>query len=74
MAVARKMLVTIWHLLVRHLLYCSLHAQTLVGKLQTWASWIGRHDLRAISSADFVRQQLYLIGVDALANSLTTNN
>jgi transposase len=72
-AVARKMLVTIWHLLVHHSRYRSLQAQTLVRKMQVWASRIGRHHLPANSSADFVRQQLCLIGLDELARSLTNN-
>jgi hypothetical protein len=50
-----------------------LQTQTMVRKLQAWASRIGRHNLPANSSADFVRQHLCLIGLDGLANSLTTN-
>jgi hypothetical protein len=72
-AVARKMLVTMWHLLVHHSRYRSLQAQTLVRKLQGWASRIGWHHLPAHSSADFVRQQLCFIGLNDPASSLTTN-
>jgi transposase len=72
-AVARKLLVTIWHLLTHEAVYRGLQPQTFVRKLQTWAFRIGQAHLPAASSSDFVRQQLRLIGLEELAETLTTN-
>ena len=72
---ARKLLVTIGHRLTHRTLYRGLQAQTFVRKLQAWASRIGRAQLPAASSAEFVRQQLRLLGLEALANrSRPTSN
>lgn len=72
-AVARKLLVTIWHLLTHRTLYRGLQPQTYVRKLQSWACRIGHTQLPAQSTAEFVRQQLRLVSLDALADSLTTS-
>ena len=72
-AVARKLLVVIWHLLHNRTTYYHLRPQSFVRKLQDWAWCIGQESLSADTSADFVRQQLKVIGLPDLAVGLTTN-
>ena len=69
-AVARKLLVTIWHLLSKQTTYHYLRPQTLVTKLQGWAYRIGRSQLPASSSKEFVHQRLSAIGLRDLADTL----
>jgi hypothetical protein len=72
-AVARKLLVAIWHLLHDRACYFYLRPQSFVRKLQDWAWCIGRDHLPAETSADFVRQCLKGIDLPDLAIALTTN-
>ena len=72
-AVARKLLVAIWHLLHDRACYFYLRPQSFVRKLQDWAWCIGRDHLPAETSADFVRQCLKAIDLPDLAIALTTN-
>ena len=72
-AVARKLLVVIWHLLHNHCQYYHLKAATFVRKLQEWAWRIGRDHLPDDTSIEFVRRQLKLINFQSLAVRLTTN-
>jgi transposase len=70
-AVARKLLVTIWHLLTNQSVYHYLRPQTFVTKLQEWAFRIGRDHLPAANSKEFVRTHLEALGMQSLANSLS---
>ena len=70
-AVARKLLVTIWHLLTHKSHYYYLRPQTFVVKLQEWAYRIARSHLPAASSKEFVYDQLTALGLDSMAASLT---
>jgi hypothetical protein len=72
-AVARKLLVVVWHLLHNHSLYHHLKPATFVRKLQEWAWRIGRDRLPEPTSMDFVRQRLKTIGLHDLVLRLTTN-
>lgn len=70
-AVARKMLVVIWHLLTDNTVYDHLRPQTFVTKLQEWAYRIGSTHLPASSTKEFVQDRLSALGLDTLAQSLT---
>lgn len=70
-AVARKLLVTIWHLLTNRSRYYYLRPKTFVTKLQAWAYRIGRKHLPAADSKDFVRGHLVSLGMHRLADSLS---
>jgi transposase len=70
-AVARKLLVTIWHLLTNQSVYYYLRPQTFVTKLQDWAFRIGRNHLPAVDSKEFVRSHLEALGLQRLADSLS---
>jgi len=70
-AVARKLAVVIWHLLTYNEIYQYLRPQTLVTKLQDWAYRIGRVDLPASSSREFVIDRLSAVGLHDVAQSLT---
>jgi len=72
-AIARKLLVVIWHLLHNHSNYYYLQAQSYVRKLQDWAWRIGRAHLAEQSSKEFVRTQLNTIGLGELAERLTSD-
>jgi transposase len=72
-AVARRLLVLVWHLLSKNDIYYYLQPQTFVNKLQNWAYRIGRAHLPAASTRDFVHQQLSNLGLNHLAQSLTRN-
>ncbi len=72
-AVARKLLVVIWHLLHEQSIYYHLQPQVFVRKLQEWAWHIGRDDLPAASSVEFVRAHLKTLGLHDLAVALMTN-
>jgi transposase len=72
-AVARRLLVLVWHLLTKNDIYYYLQPQTFVNKLQNWAYRIGRAHLPAASTRDFVHQQLSNLGLNHLAQSLTRN-
>jgi transposase len=72
-AVARKMLVVIWHLLKNRSIYHHLRPEALVRKLQNWAYRIGHHHLPSASSQEFVQQQLRQLGLNELAEQLTMN-
>lgn len=69
-AVARKLLVCVWHLLTDKAIYHHLQPQTFVRKLQNWAYRIGRTDLRASSSKQFVYDHLVALELDDLAHAL----
>lgn len=71
-AVARKMLVVIWHLLTDNTVYDHLRPQTFVTKLQEWAYRIGSTHLPASSTKEFVQDRLSALGLETLARSLTT--
>jgi len=70
-AVARKLLVVIWHLLHNHSTYYFLRPQTYVTKLQQWARLIGCQTL-AISSREFVEQQLQRVHLEHIIQSLVS--
>ena len=72
-AVARKLLVVIWHLLYHHTNYHDLQPQTFVSKLQEWAYRIGRPYLPAPSAKDFVSFHLIHLGLQHLASSLVSD-
>lgn len=69
-AVARKLLATVWHLLQEDTLYYYLQTQTFVTKLQQWAYRIGREQLPAASAKEFVCDQLCQLGLEPVARSL----
>jgi transposase len=72
-AIARKLLVLVWHLLTKKDIYRYLQAQTFVTKLQNWASRIGHAHLPATSTKDFVIAHLTALGLHHLAASLVVN-
>jgi hypothetical protein len=72
-AVGRRLLALIWHLLTNQETYCYLQGQTLVTKLQQWATRIGRAHLPATSTGEFVRHHLLALGLHGLVASLTLN-
>jgi transposase len=69
-AVARKLLVTIWYLLTDQSTYYYLRPQTFVTKLQNWAFRIGREALPASSSQEFVYEQLVALDLPDLAKAV----
>jgi transposase len=72
-AVARKLMVVIWHLLSEKTTYRHLRPQTFVTKLQNWAFRIGRNHLPAASSKEFVYDLLIRLDLTHLAKSLAYN-
>jgi len=70
-AVARKLLVTIWYLLTQSAIYHHLQPQTFVTKLQEWAYRIGHAHLPTNSSKEFVYDHLIALQLHDLAKSLT---
>lgn len=70
-AVARKLLVVIWHLLAEESTYRYLRPQTFVTKLQEWAFRIGQDHLPVPSSKEFVYDHLARLGLHHLAQSLS---
>lgn len=72
-ALARKLLVVIWHLLYHQSAYYYLRPQSFARKLQEWACKIGQEDLPASSTREFARQQLETLGLRDLAANLTSN-
>jgi transposase len=73
-AVARRLLVLVWHLLTKNDNYRYLKSQTFVTKLQNWAYRIGRDLLPAASTREFIHAHLSDLGLDDLASSLTANS
>ena len=71
-AVARKLLVVIWHMLTEASNYQHLRPQSYVTKLQHWAYAIGRQQLPAVSSKDFVSDTLLRVGLPQLAAQLVS--
>jgi transposase len=71
-AVARKLLVTIWHMLTEETNYHYLRRESYVRKLQDWAYRIGRQHLNARSSKDFVAHRLRNLELSHLADALVT--
>lgn len=69
-AVARKLLVVIWHLLTHQAVYRHLRPNTFVRKLQEWAYRIGKAHLPASSAQRFVQDCLTNLGLEQLAASL----
>jgi hypothetical protein len=69
-AVARKLLVTIWYLLTDQSVYHHLQAQTLVTKLQDWAYRLSAAQYPIPSVREFVTSQLGALGLSRLADSL----
>lgn len=72
-AIARKLLVVVWHLLHHQRQYQHLKPAIFVRKLQEWAWRIGQDALPDDTSIDFVRRHLKAIHFHALAVRLTTN-
>ncbi len=70
-AVARKLMVLVWHLLTKKEGYRYLQPQTFIAKLHLWATRIGHADLPCPSIQDFVRSHLLALGLNTLAASLT---
>lgn len=71
-AVARKLLVTIWHMLTEHTNYQYLRQESYVRKLQDWAYRIGHQHLPTTSSKAFVADRLHELGLSHLADALVT--
>ncbi len=69
-AVARKLVVTIWYLLTDESVYPHLQAQTLVTKLQEWAYRLSAAQYPLPSVREFVTRHLGTLGLTSLANSL----
>lgn len=57
-AVARKMLVMIWHLLTHHQADHHADVQKVANKLMTWAEALRREGRHGLSIAEFTRQEL----------------
>jgi transposase len=72
-AVARKVLVTIWHLLTHQSTYYYLRPQTFITKLQDWAFRIGQDALPVATSKEFVVDVLSSLDLSNLADSLVTH-
>jgi transposase len=73
-AVARKMLVVLWHLLKQPSPYHHLRPQAFVTKLQQWAYRIGSVHLPAETAQEFVKRHLCALDLDDLAHSLQGGN
>ena len=71
-AVARKLLVTIWHMLTQQTNYQYLRSPSYVTKLQQWAYSIGHQRLPTPSTKDFVAMQLRALGLSQLADALVS--
>jgi transposase len=71
-AVARKLLVVVWHLLTEKSIYRHLRPQTFVTKLQEWAYRIGHNHLPAATSKEFVYGHLTNLGLHRLAKGLSS--
>ena len=69
-AVARKLLVVMWHMLSSHTHYQHLRHQSYVTKLQNWAYSIGRQHLPASSSKAFVTNLLSNMQLSSLADQI----
>jgi len=67
-AIARKLLVVVWHLLAKATHDYYLQPKVLVRKLQDWARRIGSSALPAPTSADFVRQCLCSLDLESIAD------
>lgn len=65
-AVARKLLVVIWHLLAHEVPYLYLNPISFVRKLKEWAWAIGPDDLLADSTRAFVAHQLRITNLDTV--------
>jgi hypothetical protein len=64
-AVARKLLVVIWHLLAREVPYHFLNPSSFTRKLKDWARVIGREALVAETPRDFVTYQVKATNLEA---------
>src|SRR5579859_7348513 len=72
-AIARKLLALVWHLLTKPTLYDYLQPKILVRKLQDWAWRLGAKALPTPTTADFVRQCLHSLDLQTLADQLVPN-
>ena len=63
-AVARKLLVVVWHLLAREVPYLYLNPTTFTRKLKAWARTIGKDDLITESTRSFVTHQLQVTNLE----------
>ena len=72
-AVARKLLVVIWHLLHKSEHYHYRRDQTFVTKLQEWARTIGKAHWQVASSREFVEQQLHQLGLSHIVDALISS-
>lgn len=71
-AVARKLVVVIWHMLTEETNYAHLRPASYARKLQDWAYRIGRQALPATSSRAFVSDRLCELGMTELADRLVS--
>ena len=69
-AVARKLLVVVWHMLSNNSNYLHLRHQSYVSKLQKWAYTVGRQHLPAPSSKAFVSDCLSKLDMSLLVDQL----
>ena len=69
-AVARKLLVVVWHMLSNNSNYLHLRHQSYVSKLQNWAYTVGRQHLPAPSSKAFVSDCLSKLDMSLLVDQL----
>ena len=70
-AIARKLLVVIWHLLAREAPYYYLNPKTFERKLKAWAYLIGSTDRLTATARDFADYQLQSIDLRDLAEVTT---
>jgi transposase len=63
-AVARKLLVVIWHLLAREVPYLHLNPKSFTRKLKEWAWAIGPDELLTGSTRAFVAHQLKILNLE----------
>ena len=63
-AVARKLLVVVWHLLAREVPYLYLKPTPFTRKLKAWARTIGKDDLITESTRSFVTHQLQVTNLE----------
>ena len=66
-AVARKLLVVVWHLLAREVPYLYLNPVTFTRKLKAWARTIGKEELLTESTRSFVTHQLKVTNLEDLS-------
>lgn len=72
-AIARRLLVVLWHVLSKRQSYRHLSDEKIASKMLLWAQKVRKHNRQAAASRSFIRRRLMTLGVGRNLSRFTYN-